>query len=171
MQVNASSTHARMSQAGLPAGELANGSIDDWRLQALCAQADAAQFFPDKGQSPLAALKICADCPVRVECLNFAMENDERFGVWGGMTERGRRQLRRERQEAADGQARVSGLTARGNDTWAVQARYRRPDGTRQQLATTVRGDREAALRRLAEIRTRAEQLAAGAPLLESEVV
>jgi WhiB family redox-sensing transcriptional regulator len=52
-------------------------------------------FFPDKGGSTVAPKKICATCPVTEQCLEFAMENDERFGVWGGKTERERRKLRR----------------------------------------------------------------------------
>ena len=69
----------------------------DWRLAALCAQADPEAFFPEKGESSRAALAICLRCPVRRECLAFALEHDERYGVWGGTTEMQRRELRRQR--------------------------------------------------------------------------
>lgn len=67
---------------------------EPWQAQALCAQTDPEAFFPDKGGSTRAAKAVCARCPVRAECLAFALENDERFGVWGGLSERERRQLR-----------------------------------------------------------------------------
>ena len=75
--------------------------VPDWHLRALCAQTDPEAFFPDKGGSTKAALAVCAGCSVRAECLEFAIANDERFGVWGGTTERERRRRRRGlRQEA-----------------------------------------------------------------------
>jgi len=67
----------------------------DWQERALCAQTDPEAFFPDKGGSTREAKKICAGCEVRAECLEFALAHDERFGIWGGMSERERRRLRR----------------------------------------------------------------------------
>jgi WhiB family transcriptional regulator, redox-sensing transcriptional regulator len=160
MQVNARSTHALASPDAAPPGDQVDGSLDDWRLEALCAQSDPESFFPDKGGSARAALEVCERCPVRAECLNFALENDERFGIWGGTTERQRRELRRQQQEARDGVGHVPGLTARGDDKWAVGVKYRRPDGGVAQLATTVSGPRAAAFQRLAELRARAAHLA-----------
>jgi hypothetical protein len=55
----------------------------------------AESFFPEKGGSSREAKRICADCPVRIECLNYALRRDERYGVWGGMSERERRRLKR----------------------------------------------------------------------------
>jgi len=68
---------------------------------ALCAQADPDAWFPDKGQSTRVVKKICARCPVRAECLEYAMANGERFGVWGGLSERERRALAMRRRGAA----------------------------------------------------------------------
>jgi WhiB family redox-sensing transcriptional regulator len=67
-----------------------------WRDEALCAQTDPEAFFPEKGGSTREAKRICQTCDVRRECLEFAIQNDERFGIWGGMSERERRRLRRE---------------------------------------------------------------------------
>ena len=67
-----------------------------WQDQALCAQTDPEAFFPEKGGSTREAKKVCRSCDVRAECLEYALENDERFGIWGGMSERERRRLKRE---------------------------------------------------------------------------
>lgn len=70
-------------------------SDNDWQEQALCAQTDPEAFFPEKGGSTREAKRICSVCPVRAQCLAYALENDERFGIWGGMSERERRRLKR----------------------------------------------------------------------------
>lgn len=67
----------------------------EWQDRALCAQTDLDAFFPEKGGSTRQAKRVCAGCEVRAECLGYALEHDERFGVWGGMSERERRELRR----------------------------------------------------------------------------
>jgi WhiB family redox-sensing transcriptional regulator len=66
-----------------------------WQEDALCAQTDPEAFFPEKGGSTRDAKRICAQCTVRAECLEYALRNDERFGIWGGLSERERRRLRR----------------------------------------------------------------------------
>ena len=66
-----------------------------WQERALCAQTDPEAFFPEKGGSTREAKRICSECPVRIECLNYALRRDERYGVWGGMSERERRRLKR----------------------------------------------------------------------------
>ena len=78
---------------------LAGASVDhpDWHDDALCAQTDPEAFFPEKGGSTREAKQICHRCPVRTECLADALASDTRFGVWGGLTERERRVLRRDR--------------------------------------------------------------------------
>ncbi len=68
---------------------------EDWRDRALCAQTDPEAFFPEKGGSTREAKKICQRCPVRAECLEYALAHDERFGIWGGLSERERRRLKR----------------------------------------------------------------------------
>ena len=134
---------------------------DDWRRQAVCAQTDPEAFFPDKGGSSRDAKAVCARCPVISECLEFALAHDERFGIWGGTSERERRRIGRERQLAADPGQGVPGVTARGDGRWGVQVRYRRPDGSHAQLNTTLTGSRARAEQRLRELRARAAELAA----------
>ncbi|MCU1533964.1 MAG: WhiB family transcriptional regulator [Glaciihabitans sp.] len=67
----------------------------EWQSDSLCAQTDPEAFFPEKGGSTRDAKKICSSCEVRSQCLNYALENDERFGIWGGLSERERRKLRK----------------------------------------------------------------------------
>lgn len=66
---------------------------ESWRSQALCAPIDSEIFFPDKGGSTKQAKRICGMCEVRLECLQDALDREERFGVWGGLSERERRRL------------------------------------------------------------------------------
>jgi WhiB family redox-sensing transcriptional regulator len=70
-----------------------------WRLDALCAETDPEAFFPEKGGSTREAKRVCTGCSVRTECLEFALANDERFGIWGGLSERERRRVRLERRD------------------------------------------------------------------------
>jgi WhiB family transcriptional regulator, redox-sensing transcriptional regulator len=64
-----------------------------WQEDAKCAETDPEAFFPEKGGSTREAKKVCMSCEVREECLKYALDNDERFGIWGGLTERERRKL------------------------------------------------------------------------------
>jgi len=66
-----------------------------WQTDALCAQTDPEAFFPEKGGSTRDAKKVCGACNVRSQCLEYALANDERFGIWGGLSERERRRLRK----------------------------------------------------------------------------
>ncbi len=66
-----------------------------WQADSLCAQTDPEAFFPEKGGSTRDAKKICGSCEVRAQCLEYALANDERFGIWGGLSERERRKLRK----------------------------------------------------------------------------
>ncbi|MEO7130692.1 MAG: WhiB family transcriptional regulator [Dermatophilaceae bacterium] len=66
-----------------------------WQERGLCAQTDPEAFFPEKGGSTRDAKKVCVECPVRQECLEYALSNDERFGIWGGLSERERRKLKK----------------------------------------------------------------------------
>ncbi|GAA2086727.1 hypothetical protein GCM10009823_00610 [Brevibacterium salitolerans] len=86
-------------EAVSPLSLLLGGSGDGdlaWQDQALCAQTDPEAFFPEKGGSTREAKKVCASCEVRSECLEYALSNDERFGIWGGMSERERRRLKKQ---------------------------------------------------------------------------
>ncbi|GAA4481105.1 hypothetical protein GCM10023190_26800 [Enteractinococcus fodinae] len=76
-------------------GDTADEGQLAWQADALCAQTDPEAFFPEKGGSTRDAKKVCGSCPVKQECLEYALSNDERFGIWGGMSERERRRLRK----------------------------------------------------------------------------
>ncbi len=73
----------------------ADAVLLSWQEQALCAQTDPEAFFPEKGGSTREAKRICVGCDVRGECLEYALGQDERFGIWGGLSERERRRLKR----------------------------------------------------------------------------
>jgi WhiB family redox-sensing transcriptional regulator len=81
----------RMDFDAVAAGE----EDDQWQERALCAQTDPEAFFPEKGGSTREAKRICLGCEVRDRCLEYALANDERFGIWGGLSERERRRLKR----------------------------------------------------------------------------
>ena len=66
-----------------------------WQENALCAQTDPEAFFPEKGGSTREAKKVCQSCDVKADCLEYALANDERFGIWGGLSERERRRIKR----------------------------------------------------------------------------
>jgi WhiB family redox-sensing transcriptional regulator len=68
---------------------------EQWQERALCAQTDPEAFFPEKGGSTREAKRICLGCEVRDRCLEYALAHDERFGIWGGLSERERRRLKR----------------------------------------------------------------------------
>jgi len=67
----------------------------EWMADGLCAQVDPDLWFPDKGGSTEAARAVCRRCPVQAECLSYALAHDERFGVWGGTSERARHRMKR----------------------------------------------------------------------------
>ena len=69
----------------------------DWQANARCAEVDPEIFFPERGGSSKAARAVCAQCEVRDKCLEYALNNKEQFGIWGGTSERERRRLRKER--------------------------------------------------------------------------
>jgi WhiB family transcriptional regulator, redox-sensing transcriptional regulator len=76
--------------------DLAPATTDDqWQERGLCAQTDPEAFFPEKGGSTREAKRICMGCEVRDACLEYALAHDERFGIWGGLSERERRRLKR----------------------------------------------------------------------------
>ena len=77
---------------GIGADDVAEPS---WQDLALCAQTDPEAFFPEKGGSTKEAKRVCRACEVRAECLEYALGHNERFGIWGGMSERERRRLQR----------------------------------------------------------------------------
>ena len=73
------------------------GGMPSWTEEANCKGADADIFFPERGASTRKAKSICRACSVQEECLEFAIENSEKFGIWGGLSERERRRIKRQR--------------------------------------------------------------------------
>jgi WhiB family redox-sensing transcriptional regulator len=78
-----------------------DGDTPDW-TGALCAQVDGDLWFPEKGGSTREAKRICAGCDLRAACLEYALKRDDRFGVWGGLSEAERRRLRRGEKQTTD---------------------------------------------------------------------
>jgi WhiB family redox-sensing transcriptional regulator len=79
-----------------------------WQRYANCLGVDPDLFFPERGGSTREAKEVCRGCVVREECLQYALDNAEKFGIWGGMSERERRVLRRRRNGTAYGVSRAS---------------------------------------------------------------
>ena len=71
-----------------------------WQDEANCLGVDPDLFFPERGASTREAKEVCRGCVVRLDCLEFALVNGEKFGIWGGLSERERRRLRRQRAQA-----------------------------------------------------------------------
>ena len=82
--------------------EMINGQDLAWQDLANCRGADPDLFFPERGASTRTAKGICRECSVRNECLEFAIVSSEKFGIWGGLSERERRKIRRQRAVAAE---------------------------------------------------------------------
>jgi WhiB family transcriptional regulator, redox-sensing transcriptional regulator len=81
--------------SGQPSAEEAYGELG-WREAALCAQTDPDSFYPERDTgSARDAKRICRACEVRAECLAYALAHDERYGIWGGLSERQRRRLKK----------------------------------------------------------------------------
>jgi WhiB family transcriptional regulator, redox-sensing transcriptional regulator len=70
---------------------------DDWKSKANCMGVDPDLFFPERGMSTREAKEVCRGCVVREDCLEYALANGEKFGIWGGLSERERRRVRRQR--------------------------------------------------------------------------
>ncbi|MBA2280492.1 MAG: WhiB family transcriptional regulator [Acidimicrobiia bacterium] len=68
-----------------------------WQDLANCLGVDPDLFFPERGASTREAKEVCRGCEVREHCLEYALANGEKFGIWGGMSERERRRIRRQR--------------------------------------------------------------------------
>ena len=82
-----------------------------WRYRAACRGADLTVFFPGRGESAEPARQICAACPVRQPCLDYALSHGITHGIWGGLAERDRRPLRT-RQAGAARQKRDAAVVA-----------------------------------------------------------
>jgi WhiB family redox-sensing transcriptional regulator len=97
-------------------------ALAGWRYRAACRGADLRVFFPGRGEPAEPARQICARCPVRQPCLDYAISHGIVHGIWGGLSERDRRTLRtrhlgaarRERDEA------IAAASAAGSTTAAI---------------------------------------------------
>ncbi len=80
--------------------------VGDWRDDARCAGTGPELFFSERGDNAGLELarKVCMDCPVRLDCLEYALEAGERWGMWGGLSERQRKRVRalRDRRKPVD---------------------------------------------------------------------
>ncbi len=70
-----------------------------WHAEANCLGVHPDLFFPERGASTREAKEVCRGCMVREACLEFALDNGEKFGIWGGKSERERRGIRRARAQ------------------------------------------------------------------------
>lgn len=83
-------------------GEALLSNFDfSWQDEARCKGRSSTVFYPQRGVPTASARALCKECPVKRECLEYALAADERFGIWGGLSERERRKLQRERKRAA----------------------------------------------------------------------
>ena len=78
-------------------GETTDEAGQRWQERANCLGVDPDLFFPERGASTREAKAVCRGCEVRVECLEYALAHGEKFGIWGGLSERERRRVRRQR--------------------------------------------------------------------------
>ncbi len=92
-QIQTESTAARQSHAS-------SGDDDTlgWKKLSNCLGVDPDLFFPERGASTKEAKAVCQACVVRDDCAEFALANGEKFGIWGGLSERERRRIRRQRK-------------------------------------------------------------------------
>lgn len=74
--------------------------IPDWYADALCAQIGGDEWFPEKGGTTHHAKKVCLACPVREQCLEYALDREEDHGIWGATPPRDRRKLKKNRTAA-----------------------------------------------------------------------
>lgn len=72
-----------------------------WMERAACADLPCDMFFPSDGAGVIKAQRVCAKCPVTVQCLEYALKNQVDHGVWGGCSERKRRRILKARATEA----------------------------------------------------------------------
>lgn len=93
-----------MNAAELIEGLLAGDTgPSNWREAAICQQTDPDAFFPEPGSSPAVTRQVCAvcqSCSVRINCLEWALARDERYGIWGGLTRTQRVQIAKQRTQS-----------------------------------------------------------------------
>ena len=77
------------------------GNRPAWQERARCRSLGPERFFTERGESTAKAKAICFRCTVREACLEYALAHTEKFGIWGGMSERERRRIRTQRRKKA----------------------------------------------------------------------
>ena len=106
-----------IGSTGRPTGErrintmgiIAKPDLDtDWKDSSNCLGVDPDLFFPERGASTREAKEVCRGCIVREDCLEYALLNGEKFGIWGGLSERERRRIRRQRALERQAAARTA---------------------------------------------------------------
>ena len=114
MSTSTAATAAPSAAATAPvsSGPVSNGTVEldgekSWQDAANCLGVDPDLFFPERGASTREAKEVCRGCVVREDCLEYALANGEKFGIWGGMSERERRRIRRQRAIAREAAAVV----------------------------------------------------------------
>ena len=113
-------TEARMNEAGMNEARnqrqtealMSDGEDKSWQDFANCLGVDPDLFFPERGASTREAKEVCRGCVVRDDCLEYALANGEKFGIWGGLSERERRRIRRQRALARAAAASAQTATA-----------------------------------------------------------
>jgi WhiB family transcriptional regulator, redox-sensing transcriptional regulator len=112
---NAVSVKRRLKEGAKPVREMIVAQVHAsqvgdkrWQERANCLGVDPDLFFPERGASTREAKSVCGSCEVRLECLEYALVNGEKFGIWGGLSERERRRLRRQRALARRAAASAS---------------------------------------------------------------
>lgn len=95
--------HRRTPQADQPGGHPGAFTPDQPPEfeDGLCREHDPDMFFPNKGEANKGARQVCGRCDIRELCLEWALEHNQRWGIWGGTTEAQRRRIKRERRAAA----------------------------------------------------------------------
>jgi WhiB family redox-sensing transcriptional regulator len=102
-----------------PLSAVVGGEDLSWQAYANCLGVDPDLFFPERGASTREAKAVCRRCIVRTECLEYALQNAEKFGIWGGLSERERRRIRklraqrRREKRTANGKAGTRRLDSR----------------------------------------------------------
>jgi WhiB family transcriptional regulator, redox-sensing transcriptional regulator len=94
MRKHATTENADRQLLAKLAPNLVGPALDEWSWQGQCTQTDPEIFFPPKGDQGEEARRICGQCPVRVQCLAYAVAADEEFGIWGGLNRAERVHLR-----------------------------------------------------------------------------
>lgn len=96
-------------KAAVTMGIIAKPDLDtDWKDYSNCLGVDPDLFFPERGASTREAKEVCRSCVVQNDCLEYALQNGEKFGIWGGMSERERRRIRRQRALEREAAARAA---------------------------------------------------------------